>query len=249
MIVLLMPVANSQSLPNTVGVEGGVVFGAFRDDLYAPMIYKKTGWGVDLLYNPNFNPLKTFMQTRLNYSMGGIDYTPHEHFKSKFYSAELQFDYLTRIFPYLRFGEFFVGGRAQIAAQGIYLDILATSYTYLVNYSLMPSIRYSLGNQTHRFYTQFSTPLVSFVCRPPTNGYSANANETIPQAVANALFVGGLASIDKYFALYWHTNYTVQLSHRIAIGINYKLAMQRYSNVYTYKDFQNYISLNLSYEL
>ncbi len=224
--------------------------GSISDEQYSPLIYNTGGFGVDLLLHMSRQPSKYYQEVRFNYSMGLMNYGEHNHFTSTYYDVAIDYNWMWRLFRKSQVVGFYLGVMGQVGGNGIFLDTDASAYSYLINYSLMPQARLILNLGPVKLSSQFSTPLLSYVCRPPRNGYSANTTETVAQAVFNALLDGTFSGPTKYSCLNWKSGIIVNITPNFAIGADYIFMLEKFSETQkSFADLSNIININIAITL
>ncbi len=234
----------------TLEARGGFLGGGFRDEMFSPLNYAKTGFTVGLGGEYRFG--KSQIGFDLNYNQATAKSHVSDFFTSDFYSGHIAADYLHALRQPSAKLNLWLGGGYRFALEGLIWEM--DGYTYISSHSFAPIFKVDWNiTAKHLISTRLSAYLFGFVSRPPYNYMPGYYDDTYHKSYVSYLMSElrdvKFAFAGQYWDLNWTASYHYRLSPRVMLGLRYGFRFQRYRRDPFVSQYDNTIACSVKIKL
>ena len=221
----------------------GSNFGSLKDSNFSPLNYNQRGQTITLNYQTYGRQTGNLFGIKLAFSPNLISTEGVDYFSSDYYLGTISLAYLKNKNLIASNQALHIGGQLQSDLQLVDFEGL-DAFTYLFAHSLALKGKYSYEiGRRHRLQSSLSIPVLSYIVRPPHNGYNktTEANEDSPLKLISV--DGQLTSLKTYQTVNWMLEYRYAVGQKWELAVGYQLLYQRHKDIHQFTRFNHQISL------
>ncbi len=206
---------------NRIGIHFGADISYTKDLNFSPLNNTGSGYAIKMTYERKTKKDHLFF-INLDYANSTLNAQASDFFKYDRYLANVEFGYLIKALKNKDRFSIHAG-----LSGYTHLDFLNyrdfTALTFFNFHGILASAKFNYRLHTkHHLSAKVSIPLVGVLSRPPYSGWDKFMVEN-ENNLLKVLYRGKVASLDRFFGLHFHFDYSYALSDRWDFNFQYQL--------------------------